>query len=345
MAVRVLTRTHYQVDEPAFLRELILHCTSPTQSEYPERVAGKLAGRLKAQGRAFNLPAAKYCVDLAKGLGLLTENNFWTDLAQVLHLVSGTPGSESRIDTLELSALERVFFFRLFLESDGAAFLFFASLLERERTIPPPGWEWNSIADNMMKSIYQSYLDIVTDFRERGQLRHLLERRSSQPYAGKSGAHQCFVHVQALARMGLLDRPSAKREYVPTKTGSLRMLLGAVPDVRSLDKTLAQAEWSTVAATVFGVASQTSPPIDRDVILMRCRSLYSQVMKTGVPLCSLRTLIEAIQTQDIGTGRQAPKSDEIMKVLRDAQGQNPRGIRFHVDRIGRPAFITLDAAA
>src|SRR5690242_19709577 len=108
MAVRVLTRTHYQVDEPAFLRELILHCTSPTQSEYPERVAGKLAERLKAQGRDFNLPAAKYCLDLARGLGLLTENNFWTDLAQVLHLVSGTPETASGIEILELSPLERV---------------------------------------------------------------------------------------------------------------------------------------------------------------------------------------------------------------------------------------------
>ena len=39
MEPRIVTRTHYQVDEPAYLRHLILDCTSPTQSSYSDVVA------------------------------------------------------------------------------------------------------------------------------------------------------------------------------------------------------------------------------------------------------------------------------------------------------------------
>jgi len=88
MMPRIITRTHYQVDEPAYLRVLIRDCSSPTQSDYPERVARRLEDRLKALQKDFNFAAAKYCVDLARGLSLITENNFWTWSAQVLRLIS-----------------------------------------------------------------------------------------------------------------------------------------------------------------------------------------------------------------------------------------------------------------
>lgn len=342
MPVRVLTRTHYQVDEPAFVRQLVLRCTSPTRSEYPERVAQRLDDHMKAAGREFNLPAAKYCVDLAKGLGLLTDNNVWTDHAQTLHFLSAASISTGTAFELELSKPERIFFFRLFLEYDGAALLFFAHLLRRERTISQ---DWNVLANEMMVFIYDAYLEVVTDIAERSRLRHSLEKRVKTPYGGKSGSHQCFVHLQSLMRMGLLERSSAKREYVaPAVEPSLQGLLAKAPDVRSLDRAVTTGQWPEITAAVFG-ARGPSRVSDRDTIMARCRAIYARVMSTGVTLCSLRTLTETIQTEDLAEGSTATETTDILNVLREAQAVDPKRVRFHVDRIGRPAFVTFDAAS
>lgn len=342
MAVRVLTRTHYQVDEPAYVRQLVLRCASPTRSEYPERVAQRLDDHLKTAGREFNLPAAKYCVDLAKGLGLLTDNNVWTDHAQTLHFLTSAAGLSGITFDLELSKLERIFFFRLFLEYDGAALLFFAHLLRRERAISQ---DWNVLANEMMVFIYDAYLEVMTDFAERSRLRHSLEKRVKTPYGGKSGSHQCFVHLQSLMRMGLLERVSTKREYVaPLGVASLEGLLGKAPDVLSLDKAVTTGQWAEVAAAVFG-ASEPGPVSDKDTIMARCREIYARVMSTGVTLCSLRTLTETIQVEDLAGGFTATETREILSVLREAQAADPKRVRFHVDRMGRPAFVTLEAVS
>jgi hypothetical protein len=55
---RLVFRTHYQVDEPAYLSVLVLHATSPVRSDYSERVAQTLATYLQKQGTSFNIAAA-----------------------------------------------------------------------------------------------------------------------------------------------------------------------------------------------------------------------------------------------------------------------------------------------
>src|SRR2546426_7739990 len=98
MLSRIITRTHYQVDEPAYLGILVRNCSSPTKSDYSERVALRLQQKLRSLGKDFNLAAAKYCLDLAKALELLTENNFWSDSAHILNLLENNHNDASGLD-------------------------------------------------------------------------------------------------------------------------------------------------------------------------------------------------------------------------------------------------------
>ena len=87
MTPRLLTRTHYQVDEPAYLRVLILRCTSPIRSEYRERVAERLVDKVRELGK-MNVAAAHYAIDLARATGLINANNVWTERGQLLNLIN-----------------------------------------------------------------------------------------------------------------------------------------------------------------------------------------------------------------------------------------------------------------
>ena len=86
MQPRILYRTHYQVDEPAMMSFIIRHCTSAVESNYSERVAERLSRYVSNRGRGLNVAAAGYAVDLARDLGVLSENNSWTDKGHLIAL-------------------------------------------------------------------------------------------------------------------------------------------------------------------------------------------------------------------------------------------------------------------
>jgi len=67
-------------------------------------------------------------------------------------------------------------------------------------------------------------------------------------------------------------------------------------------------------------------------------------MDTGVSLCPLSTLIEAIQIQRISKGQKIIGYADTFLLLRDAERKHPRKVNFHVDRAGRPAFLALAGA-
>lgn len=352
MGPRVLSRTHYQIDEPAYLRILVLECASPTRSDYPEAIAKRLHDRLEISGIHVNLPAARYAVDLARALGLLTENNFWSELGHVLKICekqSNAIDARSQV-SLGLSDEERIFFFRLFLEFDGAALIFFARILAGQKVLPPEGKDWNYVADEMMKYAYESYLKISTDIQERIRLRHGLERRLRTPYAGKSGAHQIFVHLQSLVRMGFLasDVSTGGRRYLAPAafdTAPLRKFLTLVPDVVALERVIANRKWAEVSAQVLVGLTRDAPNlrgrIAADAVAKQFESVYRRVMATSVPLCSIRTLIEASQVCQLAQGTEPWDYDDAFELLKRMQAGSSRSVRFHVDRIGRPAFVTF----
>jgi len=339
MVPRIITRTHYQVDEPAYLRVLIRDCSTPTSSDYSERLARRLTDRLKALGKDFNFAAAKYCVDLGKGLGLLTENNFWTWSAHVLQLISAKETGTS-LD-LNLSLQEQIFYFRHFLEHDGAAFVFLGRKALHVKKLPEQDKDWNDVANEMMDSVYKSYLDIATDIQDRAGIRLLLAKRTRHPYTGKSGSHQCFIHLKTMSRIGLLE--SDGREYFKqtASRSSLERFLQVVPDFKALESVILKKEWPRVASFIFGNDEETKPAWRNDGLLDRACDIYSRVMATGATLCPLNSLIETIQIGQIVESIEPISYDELMAIFRQAQAKTPTKIKFQVDRMGRPAFISF----
>ncbi len=341
MEPRIVTRTHYQVDEPAYLRHLVLDCTSPTQSNFADTVAKRLAQQL-----SINPAAARYIVDLGRSLKLIDDNLVWTDAGHLLHAISAVPHSRS----LELTEKERIFMFRVFLERDGAAFLFLLRSVLDGATIPREGQNWNELANQMFVDIYSCYLALEDDPGARVRLRQVVDRRTSKPFSGRSGSHQCFLHIQTMYRLGLLNRiekKGARRYDVQTESsyGASQGLINALPDVSALERIIKERSWAAIAyATICRTATEASAgrtggPTDR--LAPEVRRIYDKVAGTGAYLCPIRTLVETVQIEQLAAGTKPVSFDAAEEELRELQQARPRVVRFHVDRQGRPAYIRL----
>ena len=350
MRPRLLTRTHYQVDEPAYLRLLVLACSSCTQSDYSDRLAARLVDELGRRGQDLNIGAARYGVDLARAIGLLTDNNTWTDLGMLLYTVSG---ARDDFGDLKLTASERLFFFRLFLEADGAALIFLGKLLADCGQLPVKGQTWvegtNRIANDMFAACFAEYLDLAAEPVERVKLRQVLERRNARPFHGNSGRHQMSVHLQTMYRLGLVGRSqqnNSRAYYLPEREdfhGGLWALTRCVPDARALEDTLKERAWPVVAARVFqtslpGLPAGADESLGRD-LLEHLLPTYDIICATGVPLCSLTALVESLQIRQLLRTGKTVTYTKALEMLTGLQRRHPREVRFHVDRTGQPAFV------
>ena len=343
MEPRLIYRTHYQVDEPTIAERVVTLCTSPIASAYDETVAVKLAGHIRASGKEFNVPAARYAVDLAHRLGLINANNIWAENGHLLNLAARNR-PDTKFDYPTFSIGDQLLFFRLFLEADGAALLFLSRLLLSKQVLPAEGVHWNALARDLFVSVYSSYLAVTNPTADRVSLRSRIDKLRSQAFSGKSGAHKMFLHLQVLHRLGLAERVPTKGEriyQVSEDSGArLERMTSLIPDVVVLESIVGEHRYMEVAAQVYGL-QQVGASLDLNDIVGRLLAMYRNVVETGVAICPLAPIVEATQISLLAEGSTMVKYSEIVGALRELQSQNLRDIRFHQDRRGNPAFLRI----
>jgi hypothetical protein len=351
MRPRVIYRSHYQVDEPAYLEFLIKKCTSPVQSTYSERVAQRLSDFVSTR-REFNISAAGYALDLARGLGIINDNNTWTEKGHLLGLYASVD-PERPIDVeYELDPRERLVHFRLFLEGDGAVMLYIARRAADQKG-PIPAYpsetdggrsvhDWNRFAREMFLHIYREYLAVTGDMSDRIEIRREVDRLA-KPFKGRTGVHKCLIHLQSLFRMGLLERSESQsqREYIASDSTAdgLRALINHIPDVRALEETVLEGTWAEAAALAFHLGRGEEPT--QSAVRSLVAAFYRRMVETGIPFCSLSTLVDAVQVHLLSSGARLVKRDKIVDDLTRLQKERPKDVRFHVDRRGRLAFVKM----
>ena len=343
MEPRILSRTHYQVDEPAFVEVIVSRCTSPIASTYDDRVAERLARDIQARGKSFNIAAARYAVDLAHKLGVTNVNNVWSANGHLLNLVAKV-GDHRWPDEVPLSLDEQIMHFRLFLEADGAALLYLSDLLISEGHVPTQESDWNTLARDMFLGTYADYLAVTNPTADRVVLRSKIDRLRVRGYKGKSGAHKLFLHLQTLYRLGLVDRVivSNERQYRVSDEAEarLRRFVAAIPDVRTLEQVVREHRYIEVAARVYQlrVEHEMLSPFDA---LRELLPSYRKIVRTGVAICPLAPIIEASQISLLTKTSHLVKYANFVDLLRQAQALHLRDIRFHQDRLGNPAFLKI----
>jgi hypothetical protein len=348
MQPRIAFRTHYQVDEPAYMEFLVKLCTSPVRSAYREVVAQKLAAEAGRRGKHLNTAAGEYAVDLAKDLGLITENHTWTDRGHLVNLVAEI--NDGRWEQqLPLTLPEKLLHLRIFLEGDGAALVFLARRMVETRSPLTADTTWNALAKDMFVEVFSDYLAITNNTAERVQLRREIERLRTAEYNGNTGSHKVFVHLQVLHRLSLIERadPIRSRVYQIPETRhhahcGLVVFTETVPNVAGLELVLKDHKWIEVAAKVFQI--EVTPWTAASGLAPLLAPHYERIMATGAPLCPISTLIEAVQVGLLSQEAQLLPWSEAVEAMAGLQKEHPKDIRFHVDRRGQPAFVKMSEA-
>jgi hypothetical protein len=349
MQPRLLFRTHYQVDEPVYMEILVKFCTTGVRSEYSEVIAARVAKQIRAHGISFNVVAGRYAVDLGQALGILSENNTWTEKGFLVDIVADVTNGVER-PFVHLTTRQRMLHFRLFFEADGAALLFLVRHLLTHGSIPAPGKSLNDLAKEMFVEIFSGYLALTNNTSDRVKLRNSIDQLSRKNYEGNTGRHKLLLHAQTLHRLGLAEREegAARIHYsLPESCGDLRGRLASLcHEVSSLSKLESLISSNTlveVAAKTLGVPFRdwTQELYGRTVAL--AAGVYNRIGSSGIPLCPISTIIEATQIFLVSDGVILDYS-RALHILLDLQRQFPKGIRLHVDRRGQPAFIKMSDA-
>lgn len=343
MQPRILYRTHYQADEPALVSFIIRHCTSAVESNYSERVAERLSRYVSSRGRGLNVAAAGYAVDLARDLGVVSENNSWTDKGHLVALTAKAERGDLKAD-LALDERERFLYFRLFLGADGALLLCLARAAMAAGSLPAPKGDWNGLARAMFVAALGEYLKASVETRQRVELRGRLERIANRPFRGRTGEHKTFVHLQAMCRLGLLRRAGGAATRIYTSEGCtsrLKSLDREIGDLATLEQRMARNEWAAVADVVLRGADTGRPDMAETEVVELLLGSYAQVASTGAPLCSISTLVDALCIVLLAKGFRIVSHSDALAVLVALQKEHPKDVRFHVDRRGRPVFVKI----
>ena len=292
-----------------------------------------------------NIAASGYAVDLAKSLALLNANLVWTDLGHLLHIVAE---GDSLGHQRDFSTSEKVFFFRIFLEFDGAALIFLSRMLEEGIKLPSSNATWPNVAQKMFMQTYEEYLEFATDPHFRTHVRHLAEGRRKSPFTGNSGRHQTLLHINTLHRLGLVEASpiGSVRIYRAKNTSQdaaspTSRLLAMVPNIRALEEVIASRTIYDVVGEALGIGVENGSIEDAE--FSECvMELYKKIMATGINLCPIKTLSEGLQIYSLKNHKVLDSHETILTRLRKVQKMAPSRMRFHVDQYGFPAFLRMD---
>jgi len=205
-------------------------------------------------------------------------------------------------------------------------------------------------AKEMFVDVYSAYLANTDSTADRVELRQAIDRINTRGYDGNTGSHKMFLHLQTLYRLGLVIRPEATGaratqlpEHSEGERVGLDILLDKVPNVVILEKIVNAQRWIDVAAEVLQITHNLYPNEETNIgnILSLLIPYYRCVMSTGISLCPLSTLIEAVQIELLSGRAQLLTYSTATNLILAAQKERTKEIRFHVDRRGQLAFVKI----
>lgn len=341
MVPRLIFRTHYQVEEPAYIELLVKRCSSAVQSCYPEVVAERLVKEVKNRiDKDFNKAAALYAVDLAAALGVITDNNTWTDKGHLVDLLAdiGEPNE------LLLKPREKLLHFRLFLEADGAVLLELARYFIEHGSLSHAEAIASDFVEQLFSRIYNEYLRLTTSTPERMALREDIQKLRQEGYRPKTRHHKLRIHIQTMFRLGLIDRQDnadiryiAAEQHIPKLSAFVR----EITNVEVLEKRIAKNEHLSVASRVFGMGARNFETIPQELLSSLLIDAYERIASHGTPICPISTIVEAMQATLISEHDTDASFDDLLGFITHLQRTNAKQFRFHVDRRGRPSFIKI----
>ena len=351
---RVILKTHSGVRRPGIFSVLVARCTSATQPSDQATVAKRLAAEFKGVARDTlkgatlgERGAAFHVVWMARPqqLGFLTSNLFWSWKGHVIRALTPCDSDDDANAFLELSTEERVIYLKYYLEGDGAILMSFARELLSRGSLTEEDLVRTDLLERNLEGIWKEYLDLSTNITERVRLRQKLQR---QPYDTSTRRHKTYPHLIPLEDLGLVVRSESKGMDIFTPAVSngwtpLRTMAKGFPTIKDLEVSIDRGEHCTILAeAMFPGHRRFSQRDDLAPLLQATIEGYRALSIGGAVIHPIDAISDICYAQMLFRKQVLVTRRDIDSALAELQTQHPKEVRFHVDRMGRPAFVVID---
>lgn len=339
MRPRILLRTHYQVDEPRIIIELVTHCAGATVSRHDEAVAQCLKTTIRSWGLAFGLPAASYALDNARALGFVNPSNRWTSAGLTLAYLQRCRLDNPAMEVLDLTAAEKRLYLLQYLVGAGALALRFAAwMLVREETSDEQLGR-DGIVEQLLVETLDDYLSLTNDARTRTAIRRERDRLRRVSYNASTRRHKRRPIIGTLCRLDLLEVSNDLQSIRVDHAGRLARLFRLVPTTAALERLATSRDnLREVVSQVYVEHVSTALPIPD---APHVAAAYSFAMGRGLQACPLEYLDDVLFALGGPVTREKPGASSAETTLEELHRRQPRDVRFHVDRRGHRAFVVL----
>ena len=353
MKPRVILKTHSGVRRPGAFSVLVAKCTSPTHPGNQAEIAKKLAAEFQhvpsedlGGAKLGERGAAFHFVWMAKPgqLGFLASNLFWSWKGHVIHTLSSSHEFGNPRDYLRLSPAEQLIFLKYYLEGDGAILVSLAQELISRGQLTERDLVQTDLVEQMFHGIWSQYLESTTNISERVGLRLKLGR---QRYDTTTRRHKTYPHLVPLEDMGLLVRDKTEGQDVFSPVfmngqAPLQTLLERFPTIWELESSIEHGELCAVIAdAMHSEYCRFSLREDSVAVMRMVAESYHNLSTNGMVLHTKDAIADLCYAKMLSEDGILVTRSDIDDTLAALQTEYPTEVRFHVDRLGRPAYIVM----
>ena len=350
----MILKTHSGVRRPGIFTVLVTRCTSATQPAHQSNVTKRLADEFKHVSRTAlkgamvgQRGAAFHAVAMARPgqLGFLTSNLFWSWKGHAIRALNNRCDGIDTSNFLELSLAERLIYLKYYLESHGAFLVSIARALVARSHLTETDLVQTELLEKILQKIWQDYLDISTNLREQVELRQRLKRHE---YDQSTRRHKMYPILIPLEDVGLVDRTfiDGKEVFFPTVNDGrmpLKALIEAFPTIEEMERSIRREEHSSILATALVPDHRWYSYQENSELLWRMViETYRDLNLNGAVLSPINAITDVCFARMLSEQRILLGRSAIDRILVELQTRFPRAVRFHVDLMGRPAFLLLD---
>lgn len=356
MKPRVILKTHSAVRRPGIFSVLVSKCTSPTRTSHQETIVKRLADKFRdvdpenlAGARFGKRGAAFHAVWMARPnqLGLLTPNLFWSWKGQVIHHVGCRESTNNVEAMLDLGPEELLILLKYYLEGDGAIILAIARRLLEKGVLFEHDLTHTHLIDELLSRIWQEYLYLTSNIRDRTQLRNQMQRTSYDP---TTRGHKIFPHLMPLIDFRLIieDFEPSGRSFRATELDGKKPLQSLVEDIANpadLEEVIQSGNLPNVIAKAYyseEIKTLKSESLrDYETTVLR---IYKKFSESGLTICPLNSISDAAFAIVLQRDKVVLTRQSIDEILRKVQERNPREVAFHVNKQGFPEYVVISDA-
>ena len=346
MEIRLLLKTHYQINKPGIFSVILRNCTSPTQSSYPEVISGRLAN-VYFKHTSLNKEAAKFAVSMAQSFGFLTKNMFWDWKGHAINILLAETQRETPDDYLKLNDAEKMLYLKYYLEVDGATIIEICKRLISRENITRSELLNTDFIDKIFIDIWETYRSLATDLIQKVQLRENVNKLKLRPYTYKTRIHKAQTHVESLIDFDFIEKKGArnKKVFYPNNkksTSPINNLIKEIDTIESMERRFSKFEHFRIISNVYNLS-----PIAYNKEI-HSKKLQKQIFKTYLKartqptkMAAIAIIADVISVTFLAKDGILIDRPQIEQEIDKLKVINSGEIHYHYDMSGRKAFVVI----